>query len=150
QANWDLLRSHYLFTEKSAEVTWTRVISSSIVNEFAVSFRALHESSPKQFDSQWDPITRSNRGLSGLGQWNPAKNVDNIIPQMSFGGVPNAANVAVDTLSRLPIDARDFRYTGLDNLSINKGPHTVKFGYYYEYNLGSEGPRGNVYGNFSF
>jgi hypothetical protein len=150
QSNWDLLRSHYLFTEDSVETTWTRVLSSSMVNEFAVSFRALHESSPKQFPTQWDPITRSVRGLSGLGQWNPAINPDNIIPQMSFGGVPNAANVAVDVLNRLPIDARDFRYTALDNLSVTRGVHTLKFGIYYEFNVGSEGPRGNFMGNFSF
>jgi hypothetical protein len=150
QTNWDFYKEHYLFTEDSMEINWTRTLAPTVVNEFSVSFRALHESDPKLSPNQWDPITRSVQGLSGLGQWNPSQNGNNIIPAMSFGGVPSPANINGEVLNRIPIDARDFRYTLVDNLSKTYGQHQFKVGYYYEFNVGSEGPRGNVYGNFSF
>ncbi len=150
QSNWDLLHSHYLFTENSIAGTWTRVLSPRSVNEFTASYRALSETSPKRRPDEYDPITRSKRGLAGLGQWYPTGNPEDIIPQLSFGGVPNAANVATDVLGRLPIDAHDYRYTVVDNFSYTVGTHALKFGVYFEFNNASEGPRGNFSGNFAF
>jgi len=150
QSNWDLLRSHYLFTENSVAGTWTKVISPRSVNEFTVSYRALAETSPKRTPDEYDPITRKVRGLSTLGQWHPSENPEGIIPQLSFGGVPNAANVAIDVLGRLPIDAHDYRWTVVDNITYSYGPHTFKAGIYWEFNNASEGPRSNFTGRFDF
>jgi hypothetical protein len=150
--NWDFMKEHYLFTEESVETNWTRIISPTIVNELGVSFRRLREQSPETAAYPYTPMLRSTRGLTGLGQWNPASNPAGIIPQMSFGGVPgnSAANLSGEAVQRIPIDARDFRYTVLDNVSKSLRNHDLKAGIYYEFNVGSEGARGNVYGRFAW
>ena len=77
--------------------------------------------------------------MAGSDSSIPAGNPLRIIPQANFGGIPNAANVTYD--DRLPIDAGDERYIVLDNLSWTTGSHNLKFGFYYERNYASEGPR---------
>ncbi len=84
-----------------------------------------------------------------LGQFNPEVNPLNLIPAMSFGGVPNAVNVTFD--NRIPINAGDQRLDLVDNFSWNRGAHSLKFGFYYERNWASEGPRANNFsGSFDF
>ena len=61
---------------------------------------------------------------------------------------PNAANMTYD--DRLPIDAGDERYIFLDNISVTKGSHAMKFGFYFERNYASEGPRTLFGGSFAF
>ena len=151
QTNWDFYKQHYLFTDKSIETNWTRIFTPTVVNELTLAFRSLRETDPKLFPTQWDPITRSLQGLEGLGQWYPKNNPNDIIPAMSFGGVPNVANINGEVIGRLPmIDARDYRYNLTDNLSKTWGLHQFKVGIYYEFNVGSEGARGVMNGSFAF
>jgi hypothetical protein len=147
-SNWNQLYHHYLFTEDSVQGSYTRVFSGSIVNEFTASYRVLGEDGAATSPANFDPVQRDKNGLSGLGQFDPSLNPLNIIPNLSFGGVPNAANVAYD--GRLPIAAGDSRYIFLDNLAVNRSNHSLKFGVYVEKNFGTEGPRSNFGGNFQF
>ena len=147
-SNWDQLRHHYLFTEDSVMASYTRVISPTMVNEFNTSYRVLGEIGAATSPASFDPVIRDKVGLGGLGQLFPAGNPLRIIPHASFAGIPNAANVTYD--DRLPIDAGDRRYIVLDNLSWAKGSHSLKFGFYYERNNASEGPRTLFGGNFAF
>lgn len=147
-STWNQLYHHYLFTEDSVQGSYTRVFSPSVVNEFAVSYRVLGEDGAATSPTNFHPVTRDKVGLGRLGQFTPALNPLNIIPNLSFGGIPNAANVAYD--GRLPIAAGDERYTILDNISITRGSHTLKLGFYSEKNFGTEGPRSNFGGNFQF
>ena len=128
--------------------SYTRVFSPTIVNEFNASYRVLGEIGAATSPTNFDPVIRDKVGLGGLGQLFPAGNPLRIIPQASFGGIPNAANVTYD--DRLPIDAGDERYIVLDNLSFTRGSHNLKFGFYYERNYASEGPRTLFGGNFAF
>jgi Carboxypeptidase regulatory-like domain/TonB-dependent Receptor Plug Domain len=147
-SNWDQLRHHYLFKEDSVMASYTRVFSPTIVNEFNVSYRVLGEIGDATSEDNFDRVIRGNVGLGSLGQLYPALNPLRIIPRANFGGVPNAANMTYD--DRLPIDAGDERYIVLNNLSWAKGNHNLKFGFYYERNYASEGPRTNFGGEFSF
>jgi hypothetical protein len=147
-SNWDQLYHHYLFKEDSIQASYTKIFGSSVVNEFAASFRTLDEDGAATAGDTFDPVSRAASGLSGLGQLNPQLNPLGIIPQGNYGGVPNAANVLYD--GRLPIAAGDERYTLLNNLTVSKGGHAYKFGFYFEYNKGTEGPRGNFGGRFDF
>ena len=91
---------------------------------------------------------RSTYGVT-LGQFNPQINPYNFVPEMSFGGVPSAPNLALDR--RTPIDAGDSRFHFSDNLSWIRGAHTMKFGFYTERNWTSEGSRGTSFmGSFDF
>src|SRR5690606_29609434 len=147
-SNWNQLYHHYLFTEDSVMASYTRVISPTIINEFNASYRVLGEIGDATSPTNFDPVIREKVGLGGLGQLYPANNPLGIIPQASFGGVPSAANIAYD--DRLPIAAGDERYIVLDNISITRGSHAMKFGFYYEKNFASEGPRTLFGGNFAF
>jgi hypothetical protein len=147
-SNWNQLRHHYLFTEDSIQASYTKVASPRVVNEFAFSYRVLGEIGAATSPTNFDPVTRDKVGLGGLGQLFPQINPLKIIPVANFGGVPNAANVAYD--GRLPIEAGDDRFTWLDNVSITRGSHAVKLGFYAERNFGTEGPRSNFGGTFDF
>ncbi len=147
-SNWDQLRHHYLFKEDSVMASYTRVFSPTIVNEFNASYRVLGEIGDATSETNFDRVIRDNVGLGGLGQLYPANNPLRIIPRANFGGIPNAANMTYD--DRLPIDAGDERYIVLNNLSWAKGNHNLKFGFYYERNYASEGPRTNFGGDFAF
>jgi hypothetical protein len=147
-SNWNQLRHHYLFTEDSVMASYTRVFSPAMVNEFNASYRILGEIGAATSPTNFDPVIRDKVGLGSLGQLFPQNNPLRIIPQASFGGIPNAANIAYD--NRLPIDAGDERYIVLDNLSYTRGKHNLKFGFYFERNYASEGPRTVFGGSFGF
>ena len=147
-SNWNQLRHHYLFTEDSVMASYTRVFSPTIVNEFNTSYRVLGEGGAATSPADFDGVIRERVGLGGLGQLYPAGNPLRIIPQANFGGIPNAANVTYD--DRLPIAAGDERYIVLNNLSVTRGRHGLKFGFYYERNYASEGPRTLFGGSFAF
>lgn len=147
-SNWNQLYHHYLFTENSVMGSYTRVLSPTMVNEFNTSYRVLGEIGAATSPGNFDPVLRDKVGLGGLGQLFPSGNPLRIIPQASFGGIPSSANVTYD--DRLPIDAGDERYIVLNNLSWAKGNHNLKFGFYYERNYASEGPRTLFGGNFAF
>lgn len=147
-SNWNQLYHHYLFTEDSILGSYTRVFSPTIINEFNASYRVLGEGGAATSPTNFDPVIREKTGLGSLGQLYPLGNPLRIIPQASYGGIPNAANVTYD--DRLPIDAGDERYSVVDNISITKGNHAMKFGFYFERNYASEGPRTLFGGSFTF
>lgn len=136
-----LLRSHYLFTDDSVQVGWTRTFGGTMVNELNAGFRGVKEIGAPERDGEFDSILRSTTGLSGLGQFFPQANSYGIIPQVTWGGgvVINNPNIGFDT--RLPIWAGDQRFTILDNFSIVRGSHNPKFGFYFEHTDTSEGFR---------
>jgi len=137
----DLLRSHYLFTDDSVQLGWTRTLGTTMVNEFNVGFRGVKEIGAPEQPDEFDSILRSTTGLSDLGQFFPAANPMGIIPQVSWGGgaVINNPNIWFDT--RLPIWAGDQRFNISDNFSIVRESHNPKFGAYFEITDTSEGFR---------
>ena len=147
-SNWDHAYGHYLFKTDQIQTNYTKVIRPNIINEAQFGYRVLGEIGAPNSSDYFDRATRSKVGLSSLGQLNPAGNPLDIMPALSFGGVPSAAGVGYD--GRLPIDARDWRFNYSDNLSWVRGAHSLKFGGYGEYQMNSEGPRSNFGGNFAF
>ena len=147
-SNWNQLHHHYLFTEDSVMASYTRVFSPTIVNEFNTSYRVLGEIGAATSPTNFDPVIREKRASAGLGQLFPAGNPLRIIPQANFGGIPNAANV---DLRRPPAD-RCWRRAlhRLRQSLLHKGSHGMKFGFYYERNYASEGPRTLFGGSFAF
>jgi hypothetical protein len=148
-SNWPQFRHHYLFTEDSGKVGWTRVINPGTVNEFSSGFRDLGErGAGSREPGGFAPIIKGSHNMT-LGQFHPEVNTNNFIPAASFGGVPSAVNIAFD--NRIPINAGDQRWDLVNNLSWIRGSHSFKFGVYLEQNWVAEGPRAtNFPGNFDF
>jgi hypothetical protein len=136
-SNWNQFRHGYGQRENSIQATHTRILGTTIVNEFSGSFREMQEVGPT-IDTL-DAVTRAHTGLRHLRQLYPAANPRDVVPAATFGGVPGTApTIAFD--GRFPIDGRDVRWVAADNVSWAAGGHLLKGGVYFEYNRNSEGP----------
>jgi hypothetical protein len=136
-SNWNHFRHAYAAREDSVHGTHTRVLADTLVNELSVSHRHVQEVGPTV--DTLDAVTRQGAGLGDLPQLYPAANPLNVVPAVTFGGVPGIApTIGFD--GRFPIAGGDRRTTLADTLSWSKGHHLVKAGGYLEFNRNSEGP----------
>jgi hypothetical protein len=110
-----VLRYQHIFTP--------RLISEST---FGYSFFPEHD---EVSDAE---LARNQREPNGyaLSQFVPSANPLNILPAATFGGVPNAANLAVE--QRLPQAAEQSTTTVSSNLSYNLATHVLKAGFYFD------------------
>ena len=135
---------HYKYVTNAYAGNYSRTFSPTLVNEIDVGYSQARELGTLSDKFNLDNFRREKYGLQGLGQLFPDANPLNLVPQMSFGGLPNSANVAFDP--RTPISAADERLWITDNLSWVRKNHTLKFGMFYEMNYASEGPRASAVG----
>jgi hypothetical protein len=149
-----LFKHHYAETTDAVQVAWTRVISPTVVNEFNIGMVGEKELSPatnlfgRTPANYFDPIKRSTLGFT-LGQLYPAANTNDILPQAYFGGVPNGAYL--NTEDRFPDNQGYPRFNFADNLSWIRGPHSFKFGVYFERSWATDGPHAGCFnGCFNF
>jgi hypothetical protein len=147
-SNWGLVRQHYTYTDNGIVLNYAKILSPRLVNEFTGGARHGVEKGPPESDEELKRVQRASRGLSSLGQFFPGNNVLGIIPQASFGGVPNAAAVTYD--GRFPLRGADTVFNFSDNLTFTMGSHTLKGGFFYERTRNYEGEQGNYGGNFNF
>ncbi len=147
-SNWGLIRQHYTFTDDGIVTSYTRVFSPQFINEATVGVRHSVEAGPPESDSELAKVQRASRGLTGLGQFFPSNNPLGIIPQASFGGVPNAAAITYD--GRFPLRGADTVINFTDNVTYIRGSHTFKAGFFYERLRNYEGEQGTYGGNVAF
>ncbi|MBM3744536.1 MAG: hypothetical protein FJW34_01915 [Acidobacteria bacterium] len=148
-SGWDLMYGQYFKTEDSGVLHYTRTFSPTVVNEFSFSYRQMGELGMPISDAHLAPVTRAARNLSGLKQFYPEANPYNVVPSVTFGGVPNAATVSYD--ARFPIDAGDTRWSLANNAAWTKLTHLIKAGFYFESNISDEGLNGPCFsGCFAF
>ena len=146
--NFPLTFYDYYFTHDDLLVNWTRVISPSIVNEFTITGMGSKENGEPRGDRTQKEVFRSTYGIT-LGQLNPGANPYGILPQMSFTGISNPVLFTNDR--RAPINASEEFGEIMDNLSVNRGSHALKFGMYMHQIWTNEGVRANNFnGNISF
>ena len=149
-----IFKHHYKETTDTAQISWTRIINPTVVNEFSIGVVGEKELGPAQNlfgrteANYFDPIKRSTLGFT-LGQLYPGANTFDIMPQAFFNFIPNGAYL--DAEPRLPDNQGYPRYQINDNLSWSRGPHTFKFGFYFEKNWATDGPHAACFnGCFDF
>ena len=149
-----IFKHHYAETTDTVQLAWTRVISPTVVNEFNIGMVGEKELSPatnlfgRTEANYFDPIKRSTLGFT-LGQLYPAANTNDILPQAYFGGVPNGAYL--NTEDRFPDNQGYPRFNFADNLNWVRGPHSFKFGVYFERSWATDGPHAGCFnGCFNF
>jgi hypothetical protein len=149
-----LFKHHYAETTDALQFSWTRIVGPTVVNEFNIGMVGEKELSPatnlfgRTAANYFDPIKRSTLGFT-LGQLYPAANTNDILPQAYFGGVPNGAYL--NTEDRFPDNQGYPRFNMADNLSWIHGPHTFKFGVYFERSWATDGPHAGCFnGCFDF
>jgi hypothetical protein len=153
-SSFPIFKHHYEETTDSILLSWTHIVNPTIVNEFNIGMLGEKELSPaanlfgRTPANYFDPINRSKLGFT-LGQLYPAANVNNVMPQEFFNFVPN--NPGLEAEPRLPDNQGYPRFNFGDNLSWIRGPHTFKFGVYYERSWATDGPHANCFdGCFDF
>jgi hypothetical protein len=147
-ANWGLLGQHYTFKDVSVITDYTRILSSSLVNEVSVGYRHSTEAGSALSQQGLDAVTRSNIGYT-LGQFNAGINPLGIIPSASFtGAIANPAAITFE--GRFPLTGADTFLTVNDVASLARGTHTFKAGFYFEHARNEEGKTGTFNGNFEF
>ncbi len=152
--NLPIWKHHYRYITDSVVMTWTRTLGASKVNEFSSGFTGEKEQGQPEAlfgrttANYFDAIRRTNVGYQG-GQLFPEANPYNIIPGASYGYVPDGPSYGPN--NRLPDDQGYNRFHLTDNFSWIHGPHTVKFGVYFETSWATDGPNGNCFsGCFDF
>ncbi|WP_263352904.1 TonB-dependent receptor [Acidicapsa acidisoli] len=90
---------------------------------------------------------RSNLPVN-IPQFFPASNPDDVVPNATFSGIPNAPELFIDP--RFPYFGRNNVWVWMDNFSWTHGVHNMKFGAYIEYSAVNESNSTSFNGTFSF
>ena len=143
------ISSHYLYKDNGWSANWVHIFGASVVNEF--NFGMRHDS------EGFIPSAGIVEGLqrSKLNykapQIFPTNNHLGTIPRATgWSGVPGQpANI--NWLDRWGEIGNDYiKPSFADNLSVTRGPHSLKFGLYFERLLNGEAPGGQWSGVFNF
>lgn len=145
--NYDVYRQRSENLGKLFLGRYQKIFSPTLINEFngAYSTRPLNNTISSEALAS---IQRDKIGFN-LGQLNPASNPLNLIPNMSFGGVPNAVAVSMD--GRTPLTTTHEIISISDNLTKTFTTHTVKLGVYFDRLWAENQPTGGAFnGSFNF
>ncbi|MEZ5356256.1 MAG: carboxypeptidase-like regulatory domain-containing protein [Bryobacteraceae bacterium] len=126
--NFDIVRQRSENLGKVFIGRYQRIFSPTLINEFNGSYSTRPLNNTLQ-DADLKTIQRDSIGFN-LGQLTPANNPLNIIPNMTFGGVPNAAQITFD--GRLPLTTTHEIVSISNNLTKTFTAHTVKMGFYFD------------------
>lgn len=128
-SNWRQMRLRFAAPNKGVAARYTRILSPRLVNEFQFGWLRNFET----HTTAEAELRRNQRDVLGFtaGQFNPAGNPLKIIPNATFGGVPNAAVYSIN--GRFPADNRYDVLTATNKVSWIRGAHTLKAGFYFEW-----------------
>ncbi len=118
----------YKFPGKGIVASLTYTFSPTLVNEFSAGLSRADQSLVIPQDS----LDRNNRNKLNLGlpQFFPQANPLELVPNATFGGVPNAPSISLE--SRFPFFGTQSIWNITDNLSKIRGKHHFKAGFYLE------------------
>jgi hypothetical protein len=156
---WGLVRQRYDFTADQGTVTYTRIISPRMVNEFHIGVFHSTENGPPEDDKALAGIQRKTYpALANLPQIAPQNNPLGLIPRVQFGtlqssrnsglGQSDVPNITFD--GRWPITGADTAFPIRNDLTWNRGVHTFKMGILREHERFGQARSGTFAGEFSF
>ncbi len=140
--NYDLTNTFRPQRGRGGVLNITKLISPTTVNEFTMG-----ATTRGQTFNPVDPSKVARSQMGNIGQWYPASNESNAIPNITFGGVPNAIN---PSLGNIPYTNENPVFTFANNLSKVVGTHMLKFGVYIERMRKDEVGGPNTRGAFAF
>ena len=145
-APWPEMIKTFDLRSKVANLRYQRIFSPTLINEFSAGF-AYRPSLDIYTDEELHKMQRATIGFTA-GQFNPSGNPWDIVPNATFGGVTNPANINSEV--RFPFAAIDSITTITDNLTKTAGSHTVKVGFYADLFLTNRRGNGAFNGTFDF
>lgn len=145
--NWPLIRTVYDVPSKGGLIALQQSLSPTLIHEFSFGTTRGVELGSAANSAAVDRVSRQKLGMT-LSQFHPNLNTLDLIPNATFGGVPNAANIAFE--SRYPFFGANNLFDITDNLTKVQGAHTLKGGIFFE-RIRRAAKRGAVFnGAFDF
>jgi hypothetical protein len=132
QSGWEFFQQDFCFPTKQAVLGYTRIITSTIVNEFNAGLRRPFERTGITDVTQ---IQRKTKGFNvpQLFPGDGSKNPYGILPDATFtGAISNAPGFGGWQWGRFPQQELDIMFYFNEGLSIIRGSHTFKVGMYGE------------------
>lgn len=111
---------------RGASLHSSNILTPTIFNEMVIG---VSQNTLYYYPDDYGKVNRTRLGID-IPQRNPSLNPENMIPNMTFGSVQNAANPSMST--GVPYWNRNTIYSLVDNLSKVAGTHTIKAGAYIE------------------
>jgi hypothetical protein len=128
--NWPQMKKTYRLHGQGYILRYTGVISPSLINETSFGWTRR----PEGNSATEEEIRRNQRSTVGFvaGQFNPASNPLGLIPNATFGGVTNPANLFME--GRFPFYQQLHAFNLTNNVTKVMGAHTFKTGIMVERN----------------
>jgi hypothetical protein len=122
--NWPQMTKTYRLHGQAYVLRYTGVFSPSLINETSLGFTRR----PEGNSASEEDIGANQRSTVGFtaGQLNPATNPLDLLPNATFGGVTNPANLYIE--GRFPFYQRLNAFSLTNNITKTLGPHTLKLG----------------------
>jgi hypothetical protein len=123
-SNWPLMAMGYSYKGQNYLARYTAVLSPTLINEFTAGFT----NRPQENTVIEEELKKAQRTTIGFaaGQFTPANNPLDLVPNATFGGVQNPANLAIE--GRFPFWQNGKVISFTDTLTKTMGSHTPKVG----------------------
>jgi hypothetical protein len=144
---WPQFPIEYSIDSKGIVSTLIHSFSSTITNEFTFGINRAFQNVAPLNQAGIDRNDRVKLGLT-LPQFFPASNPLRLIPNATFGGIQSAPQFNIE--QRFPFFGTNNIWNYSDNLSIVKGSHNIKTGFYLEYTTRNAARSAAFNGTFSF
>lgn len=144
--NWPQLAKTYQLHGQGYILRYSGVLSPTLINETSFGFTRR----PEGNSATDDEIARNQRATIGYNaaQFNPAANPLGLIPNATFGGVLNPANLFQE--GRFPFRQVLNAFNLTNKITKTIATHTLKAGVIFERNYQGSNADGNFAGSFSF
>lgn len=144
---WPQFPIKYAVESRGLVSTLIHSFSPTLTNEFTFGInRALQTVNPLNQEG----IDRNDRVKLGLTlpQFFPASNPLRLLPNATFGGIPNATQLNIE--QRFPFFGTNNIWNYSDNISWVRGNHNLKAGFYFEYTTRNAARSAAFNGTFNF
>jgi len=145
--NWPQLPITYAIHSAGAVATLIHTFGANKVNEFTFGVNRAKQTVDPLTQDRLNANVRSKIGLN-LPQFYPAANPLNLIPNATFGGVPNAGTLNIE--QRFPFFGTNNIWNYSDNFSLISGGHSIKAGFYLEHTTRNAARSTAFNGTFAF
>jgi hypothetical protein len=144
--NWPQMRKTFNNQGRSGIFRYQRIFSPTLINELTVG--VIRRPANDLVDDA--EVKRNLRETVGyrVGQFNPASNPLGVIPNASFGGVTQPANLTIE--GRFPLVTTHDSMSITDNVTKTRTAHTLKAGFYWDRIWRNAANAVNFNGNIDF
>ena len=145
-ANWNQTLMTYKTDPQQVVLRYQGIFSPTVVNEFSIGVNGRGEWHGIE-DAELAKSQRTKNGFT-LGQLRPGLNPLDVLPNLTFGGIPGAVNLLFD--ARFPLTGSRMLTMLTDNVTKTKGAHILKAGFSAEREYSTDGGQNNFNGAFDF